>query len=261
MKEKSTLKDVANNYLTHTKNNQGVTLIALVVTIVILIILASVSMSMVLGDNGIFTQAKNAANKMASAEANTQEAIKELENEIDQNINGTTLPELKEEIPNAPKKIDGMSPIKFVEPTDTEKGQVVDTDWNDNSWYDYKQNKWANTKTQDGSMWVWIPRYAYKITYTNPSDKSQGGSIDVKFLIGTTDNYYDEESKTIKTAKRVTTKEEIADTTTDYYVHPAFTNESSIDFANGGWDKELEGMYVAKFEAGFPEGNNTAPNK
>ena len=154
-----------------------------------------------------------------------------------------------------------MSPIKFVEPTDTEKGQVVDTDWNDNSWYNYKENKWANTKTQDGSMWVWIPRYAYKITYTNPSDKSQGGRIDVKFLIGTTDNYYDEESKTIKTAKRVTTKEEIADTTLDYYVHPAFTDESSIDFANGGWDKELEGMYVAKFEAGFPEGNNTAPNK
>ena len=25
----------------------------------------------------------------------------------------------------------------------------------------------------------------------------------------------------------------------------------------GGWDKELTGMYVAKFEAGFPEGNNT----
>ena len=110
-------------------------------------------------------------------------------------------------------------------------------------------------------MWVWIPRYAYKITYTNPSDKSQGGSIDVKFLIGTTDDYYDEETQTIKTAKRVTTKEEVADTTSNYYVHPAFTNESSIDFANGGWDKELEGMYVAKFEAGFPEGNNTAPNK
>ncbi len=243
------------------KNNKGVTLIALVVTIVILIILASVSMSMVLGDNGIFTQAKNAANKMASAEANTQEAMKELQNEIEQNINSPTAPELKEEIPNAPKKIEGMTPIKFVEPTDSEKGQVVDTDWNDNSWYNYKQNKWANTKTQDGSMWVWIPRYAYKITYTNPSDKSQGGSIDVKFLIGTSDDYYDEESKTIKTAKRVTTKEEVADTTTDYYVHPAFTNESSIDFANGGWDKELEGIYVAKFEAGFPEGNNTAPNK
>ena len=72
---------------------QGVTLIALVVTIVILIILAGVSMTMVLGDNGLFTQAKTAANKMASAEANTQEAMKELQNEIEQNINSPTAPE------------------------------------------------------------------------------------------------------------------------------------------------------------------------
>ena len=247
------------------KNNQGVTLIALVITIVILIILAGVSMIMVLGNNGIFEQAKKGANAMAEAEVNTQKGFNSMSSEIDKILNGNGSSEqpekVTEEKPNAPKKIYGMSPIKFVEPTDTEKGQVVDTDWNDNSWYNYKQNKWANTKTQDGSMWVWIPRYAYKITYTNSSDKSQGGSIDVKFLIGTTDYYYDEESKTIKTAKRVTTKEEIADTTLDYYVHPAFTDESKIDFANGGWDKELEGMYVAKFEAGFPEGNNTAPNK
>ena len=247
------------------KKQKGVTLIALVVTIVILIILAGVSMAMVLGNNGIFEQAKKGTNKMAEAETNTQEGFNSMSSEIDKILNGNGNSEQPEQIteekPNAPKKIEGMTPIKFVEPTDSEKGQVVDTDWNDNSWYNYKQNKWANTKTQDGSMWVWIPRYAYKITYTNPIDKSQGGSIDVKFLIGTTDDYYDEESKTIKTAKRVMSKEEVADTTSNYYVHPAFTNESSIAFANGGWDKELEGIYVAKFEAGFPEGNNTAPNK
>ena len=40
------------------KGNKGITLIALVVTIVILIILAGVSMAMVLGENGLFEQAK-----------------------------------------------------------------------------------------------------------------------------------------------------------------------------------------------------------
>ena len=138
------------------KNNKGVTLIALVVTIVILIILAAVSMTMVLGNNGIFEQAKKGANSMASAEANIQEGFNSMSSEIDKilNANGSSKQpeEVTEEKPNAPKQIDGMSPIKFVEPTDSEKGQVVDTDWNDNSWYDYKQNKWANTKTQDGSM-------------------------------------------------------------------------------------------------------------
>ena len=68
------------------KNNKGVTLIALVVTIVILIILAAVSMTMVLGNNGIFEQAKKGANSMASAEANTQEGFNSMSAEIDKII-------------------------------------------------------------------------------------------------------------------------------------------------------------------------------
>ena len=65
------------------KNNKGVTLIALVVTIVILIILAAVSMTMVLGNNGIFEQAKKGANSMASAEANTQEGFNSMSAEME----------------------------------------------------------------------------------------------------------------------------------------------------------------------------------
>ncbi len=43
------------------KNKQeGITLIALVVTIIVLIILAGVSISMIVGENGIITQAKTA---------------------------------------------------------------------------------------------------------------------------------------------------------------------------------------------------------
>ena len=37
----------------------------------------------------------------------------------------------------------------------------------------YENKKWANAKTEDGSMWVWIPRYAYKVVYNDPSDKSK----------------------------------------------------------------------------------------
>ena len=42
------------------KSNKGITLIALVVTIVVLLILAGVSISMLTGENGIITQAQNA---------------------------------------------------------------------------------------------------------------------------------------------------------------------------------------------------------
>ena len=64
MKEKSTLKDVANNYLTHTQANIGITLIALVVTIVILLILAGITINLVFSDNGIIKKAQIAKNEV-----------------------------------------------------------------------------------------------------------------------------------------------------------------------------------------------------
>ncbi len=162
---------------------------------------------------------------------------------------------------NKPKLAEGMTPVKFTLPTATSAGTVNETTENDQNWYQYgttyETRRWANAKTADGSMWVWIPRYAYKITYYTDSTKTvksqtktQYGSVDIVFLIGTTDKYYDENGAT-KTAKRVKSKDEVADTMADYYVHPVFTNESSIGYANGGWDEELTGIWVAKFEAGY----------
>ena len=42
------------------QNNKGITLIALVITIVVLLILAGVSIATLTGENGILTQASNA---------------------------------------------------------------------------------------------------------------------------------------------------------------------------------------------------------
>ena len=44
------------------KDNKGITLIALVITIIVLLILAGVSIAILTGSNGILTQAQNAAN-------------------------------------------------------------------------------------------------------------------------------------------------------------------------------------------------------
>ena len=67
------------------EKQSGITLIALVVTIIVLIILAGVSISMVVGDNGIITQAQNAEEETEKADVKekTQMDImeKELENE------------------------------------------------------------------------------------------------------------------------------------------------------------------------------------
>ena len=50
-------------------NNKGITLIALVITIIVLLILAGVSIAMLTGSNGILTQATNAKKDTAAAEA------------------------------------------------------------------------------------------------------------------------------------------------------------------------------------------------
>ncbi len=45
------------------KNKNGITLIALVITIIVLLILAGVSLNMLLGDNGVLTKTKMAKTK------------------------------------------------------------------------------------------------------------------------------------------------------------------------------------------------------
>ena len=54
-------------------NNKGITLIALVITIIVLLILAGVSIAMLTGQNGILTQASSA--KVAQIEGQVKEEI------------------------------------------------------------------------------------------------------------------------------------------------------------------------------------------
>ena len=243
------------------KEQKGITLVALVITIIVLLILAGVSLATLTGDNGILTQAARAKEETEAASRKEQDDIEEVLSTLDDyeggSLEGLTK-EQKVKYVNSPRLLTGMKKIMFKDPTNDTKGDVLksgDAEFEEDSWYNYDDKKWANAETQDGSMWVWIPRFAYKIV-SQPSDaKTEGGEIEIKFLIGTTDKYFDE-SGNEQTAKRVT--ESGADTSKDFYVHPAFTNEKAVDFKNGGWDKELRGIWVAKFEAGYAQGNNNA---
>ncbi len=100
----------------------------------------------------------------------------------------------------------------------------TEEEWNNWYSYDTTNKKWANARTKDGSMWVWIPRYEYKIDST-------AKTIDVKFIEGTS------------TA-----------TTAGFTLHPAF----GTDLNNGGWDKDIPGFWVAKYPAGWQNGTNGA---
>ena len=74
------------------KETNGITLIALVVTIVVLLILAGVSINMVLGENGIVTKAKEARNKTEQAKQNDLASMDQVVKDMDDilNDNGTS---------------------------------------------------------------------------------------------------------------------------------------------------------------------------
>ena len=235
------------------RKNKGITLISLVITIIILLILSGISIS-ALTNQGLFKNAKLAKEKTEKEQKKETSLLDQYESELNKYVengrwDGTV---------NKPELMTGMSAIKFTDPTDSAEGTTVDTTSNDTEWYNYEDKKWANAKTEDGSMWVWIPRYAYRIHKENGVETQK---FDIVFLVGLTDNYYDENGK-LQTAQRQTSENQTIVTNGDTYtVHPAFTNESSINYANGGWDAELAGIWVAKFEAGYASGNNSATVK
>ncbi len=143
----------------------------------------------------------------------------------------------------APKLTDNLFPVKF---DTTLIG--IETVPTDSSWYAYTaQNsttpsggtsKWANAVTKNSAgevtgYFVWIPRFAYKINYTNPDNIGAGGTIDIIFI---DINNLDENSQPLPSG---------------YIVHPAFTDGTSNEFKNGEWDSEITGFWFSKYEAGI----------
>ena len=64
------------------RTERGITLVALVITVIVLIILAGVTLDTLVGDNGIITKAQEAKQNMANAAAEEDKLIQNLLNEI-----------------------------------------------------------------------------------------------------------------------------------------------------------------------------------
>lgn len=94
------------------RKQNGVTLVALVVTIVVLIILAGISINMVLGNNGIITIAKKAKENVELAkteeETNLNELYKQLEKDEEDSSETTydTIAKLKDKIATLEKELE-----------------------------------------------------------------------------------------------------------------------------------------------------------
>ena len=242
--EELKLNNVRNKKLNskETRKTSGITLIALVVTIVVLLILAGITISLVFSENGIIAKAKEAAEKTNQAAINEQEQMNEVAGYLDNMLNEIggsgeeptppkpTLPSdgsySEEKGVNTPNLGEGMTAIKW------NGNSWEETKGNDVDWYDYSTKKWANAKTSDGSMWVWIPRYAYSITSGYHS--SSAGNIEVEFMKGLTN-----ETSTGRTTFQNSSGQG------NWNIHPAFN-----------YGQTVSGIWVAKFKAS-PEGATT----
>ena len=77
------------------KNKAGITLIALVVTIVVLLILAGVSISLIVDNNGIIKRSKDARKQYGEAQANEQEQMGDISEWIDEQATGKVSEKVK----------------------------------------------------------------------------------------------------------------------------------------------------------------------
>ena len=82
MNEKGNLEGSTKDCLKYSNKNSGITLIVLVVSIVVLIILATVSINAVLGQNGIIKKAQQAKEMYEQSVTNEDTAMQELLNEL-----------------------------------------------------------------------------------------------------------------------------------------------------------------------------------
>ena len=86
------------------RKERGITLIALVVTVIVLIILAGVSISLVLGENGIVNKAKKAKENTELAKVEEETRLNELAKQIEEGTSGGTT--------NPPETIKNIEEVK-----------------------------------------------------------------------------------------------------------------------------------------------------
>ena len=101
------------------KNQKGITLVALVVTIIVLILLAGISINLILGNNGIITIAKKAKENIELARVEEETQLNELYTQLESNNTGSggtnydaiaKLTEFKTSIANAIDEAGGIKP-------------------------------------------------------------------------------------------------------------------------------------------------------
>ena len=208
-------------------NNKGITIVALVITIVVLLILAGVSINLVLGNNGIISKAKEAETKLGEASENDLKGMNSLIEEMESALNdGKTE---SETIPYLPS-----DDFHYDTSTSVDTGLVI-ADSNGNEY-----------------VWVVVPKSLYNNTaYNSNNDKKPSSSTDYENIEYCLQQY-------TATYRNKTSYSDV------YYADDKnvgwFTDETAYNnFKNSMLKSVYEngGFYVGRYEAGIGTNRNS----
>ena len=212
------------------KKNKGITLVALVVTIVVLLILAGVSINLVLGDNGIIAKAKEAQRKSAEASQNDLIGMNELAQQLEEQINGSAGGSGAGT--KVPAEATAETAPYFPDNTFTKKEGTIDT----------------GLVIQDGSgneyVWVVVPKSLYNNTaYNSNNAKKPSSSTDYANIEYCLQQYTATYRKDGWSDTHEADPDNVGWLTSDEYTELKNSMLKSV-YENGGF-------YVGRYEAGI----------
>ena len=276
MKQKEKVENLQRN-----KKEHGITLIALVVTIVVLLILAGITINMLFSNGGIFKVAQDAANAWNQAVINEQADLDNLTEQIQNLVNGqvgggTEDPEDPTKGPNGKPLVDTVTEIQTEDNLEAEDtyGNVVTVPKG------FKVVTSEGTtvpegiviEDENGNQFVWIP------VGTVHKDNNPANDVTIKLGRYT----FDESNGTPALQQAALAEDNLSnpeqtyenDVTISLYYHELKEyREGNIDSANRTYDlnataKSLEafvqsvenngGYYIARYEASYGSGSGTA---
>ncbi|MCL2860125.1 MAG: hypothetical protein FWF46_06155 [Oscillospiraceae bacterium] len=257
------------------RQNKGITLIALIITVIVMLILAGVSIGSI--NSGLFDKTKQAVGMYNNSVDAEGDAINQSTDILESFMNGGSGTaqngaEQNEEFDisngvNKPELTAGMIPIYY----DGTNWKIADETNKNNQWYDYSTTakQYANictvsdavnndpTKayrtaaagtvipvTDMTTMFVWIPRYAYSInaggyrTYNSDSELQTNTNPDKKINITFLVGTTDTDKDGITYPTDYDADSIAVGQATPMIVHPGFTFGT----------EELAGIWIGKFE-------------
>ena len=230
------------------RKEKGITLIALVITIIVLLILAGVSIAMLTGENGILSQAQKAKTETENAQKEEESVLENYEQYIEGSTNGGTLTTVtgnetsnttvQESLGN---KVVVPAGFRVVNPGDNVEDGIVIED--------------VGHGETEGSQFVWIP-------VGENIEKEDGTTFNIllgRYVFNNDGSINEELSKSEPTEQLKT------DSNNSYYyteeLRDSVTkNEHSKDIENfiSKVNDNVHGYYIARYEARTSKERNAA---